>query len=128
MRIAHRTVPPRPFAGIPVVVSLLAATVCFASGCGRRATPPVSDLIPPRRTTQAGDVIGGEDATARTPGSASRTRSRRWGRCAGARPSRQAWPDAIETVKHGAACTQFASRFGGVTELKPGNAPARKIA
>ena len=122
MRIDHRPFRRVRLAGASVVVSLLAAAVVLASGCGRRATPPVSGPDPAtRRTTQAGDVIGGEGrhgahAWLGIPYAKPPVGELRWR----APEPPEAWPDAIETVKHGAACTQFASRFGGVTELKPG--------
>ena len=109
-------------AGAPFAVSLLLASALLVAGCTRHREPPVSGPDPATlRTTQSGDVIGGE----------GRYESHAWLGIPYAKPPvgelrwrapepPDAWAEARETVVHGAPCTQYASPFAGVADLDPG--------
>jgi para-nitrobenzyl esterase len=103
-------------------VSLLITSTLLVTGCGKRATPAVSGADPAtRRTTQSGDVIGGEARYGGLgwlgiPYAKPPVGDLRWR----APQPPDPWSEPRETVAHGAPCTQYASPFAGVTDLSPG--------
>jgi len=118
----ERSVRHARLAGASFAVPLLVAGVLLGSGCTRHGEPPLRGPDPAtRRTTQSGDVIGGEGrygslAWLGIPYAKPPVAERRWR----APEPPEAWTDARETVAHGAPCTQYASHFAGVTDLEPG--------
>src|SRR5690606_24926980 len=113
---------PRALLRAALLVSTLHALALVASGCRGDAKHVIEPADPAaRRTTESGDVIGGESrygahAWRGIPYAKPPVGALRWRAPQPAEP----WTEAKPTIAPGAPCMQYGSRFGGVTDVEPG--------